>query len=285
MIKLGLTIQEFRGITPSTWVRMANAIGLPHIEFDHSVFDDVQAVLPHLQSSVTIHAPYFSDYGFDLGSVETRGSYAEKFLRNLQTYHKQLGVRGVVVHPPDDPNGDHETYFNRITAINVPIHLENMPTQSWDDFLKFYYNANSKLANSAGLCFDVPHSFIANGKQFLELPMRLIEELRSKRGYIHISGGDRYDDKHLPLTQGSASMLENFDHFIQDIHFQDTLVMELRPRNIDDLDGIFDSCVRMTNLLPWKRRIQMRLRINVGRRFVMRKARQLQVFHPSEEGE
>jgi sugar phosphate isomerase/epimerase len=247
---------------------MANAVGLPHIEFDHSIFDDVQAVIRHLQSSITIHAPYFSDYGFDLGSIETRGSYAEKFLKNLKTYHKQLGVRGVIIHPPDDPDGDHETYFNRLMRIKPPIHLENMPTQPWDDFLKFYHHANSKLAKNASLCFDVPHSFIANGKQFLELPERLKEELRSRQGYIHISGGDRHKDKHLPLTQGSAAMLENFDRFIQDIHFQGTLVMELRPRN---------------NFLPWKRKIQMRLRINIGRRFVMRKARQLQVFHPSEE--
>lgn len=274
MIKIGLTIQEFRGFPVSTWIRMSNVVGLPHIEFDLSAFDDIEVALPLLRSTITFHTPYFSDYGFDLGSVGSRASDAERYIRNLRIYQEKLQIRGVVVHPPDDPNGNYETYLNRLASISQPIHLENMPNQSWDDFLDLYQDIGSKLGRHVGLCFDVPHSFITNGAKFLELPDILLEELMSDRGYIHISGGNHNEDTHLPLTQGSLP-LEQFEQFVRRIRFHGTLVMELRPRTIYNFAGIFNSFIRMTKFIPWRRRFRMRIRIAVGSRFIMRKVRQL----------
>lgn len=273
-IKIGLTIQEFRGFPVSTWIRMGNVVGVSHIEFDLSAFDDIDVALPHLRSTITFHTPYFSDYGFDLSSIGPLASDAERYLRNLRVYQEQLRIRGVVFHPPDDPNGNYETYLKRLASISQPIHLENMPNQSWDDFLELYHDIGSKLGRHVGFCFDVPHSFITNGAKFLEVPDLLLKELMSNRGYIHISGGNRNEDTHLPLAQGSLP-LGQFEQFVRRIRFHGTLVMELRPRTIDDFAGIFDSFIQMTKFIPWRQRYQMRIRIAVGRRFIMRKVRQL----------
>ena len=210
----------------------------------------------------------------DLSSIESRGEKANKFIANIRTYSLQLDNKGVIIHPPDDPNGNQEIYLARLSEILNPIYLENMPNQSWDSFQKFYHNIHTQLQRSVGFCFDVPHSFISNGRKFLDIPESLMDLLASDLGYIHLSGGTQFEDRHLPLDQGSLPLAQ-FEDFIRKTRFRGTIVLELRPQNIDDINGILDSLVRMTKLLPWRQKLRMRSRIAIARRFIVRKAHQL----------
>ncbi len=272
MVKIGLTIQEFQGIPPSTWIRLTNAVGISHIEFDRSVFDDIESVLPKLKPNVTIHAPYCLDYGYDLSSVGTSGEKADLFIKQLQIFSQPLKVEGVVVHPPDDPDGSNEIFLKRINQINNPIFLENMPDQPWRDFIDFFTLVESKLNKHLGFCFDIPHSYIANGESLLDVPDHLLKELTTKRGYVHISGGMEDQDLHLPLNQGTLP-LSKILKFFQDINFQGTIVMELRPQKFEDINSIIDSYLIMMKLLPITQKIRFRLRLALGRRFVVNRAK------------
>ena len=61
MFKTGLTIQKLDNIQPSSFVKIANVMKLEHIEFDMTVFDDIENVLKIIKTKQTaIHAPYFA---------------------------------------------------------------------------------------------------------------------------------------------------------------------------------------------------------------------------------
>ena len=78
-----------------------------------------------------------------------------------------------------------------------------------DDFLEFFDTTQANVNNHMGMCFDIPHSFITNGSDFLKLPDGVLDHLTSPKGYIHISGGTTDEDTHYPLlTEGDLPFQE-----------------------------------------------------------------------------
>lgn len=267
--KTGLSIQAIMGLSPSNIVTLGSSIKLEHAEFDISVFSDIVKVIERLETKQTaIHAPYMEDYKMDLSS---RNAAVDNFINDVNQWKSDLNVIGVVVHPPIDAGGTLDLFYDRLEKIPFPF-LENMPYQTWNDFLEFLDNTKSNVSNKLGICFDIPHSYITNGEDFLDLPKDVLDQVKSKNGYIHISGGTRDEDTHFPLiTEGDIPFPE-VKTFLKEISFKGTVTMELAPRNFQDIEKILHSYAIMLGVST--RRIHQ-LMVKVKTPFIMRKISKL----------
>ena len=267
--KTGLTIQAIMGLTPSRLVALGSAVKLEHIEFDISVFSDIVKVVEDLKTEQTaIHAPYMEDYKLDLSS---RNSTVDKFITDVNQWKSDLNVIGVVVHPPIDAGGDLNLFYDRLEKIPLPF-LENMPYQSWDDFQEFFDTTRSNVSNKLGICFDIPHSYITNGDNFLDLPKEVLDHIKSKNGYIHISGGTRENDTHYSLLTEGDIPFSKVKEFLKDISFRGTVTMELAPRSLQEIEKILQSYAMMLSVAN-RRMHQFMVRIKTP--FIMRKISKL----------
>ena len=268
MFKVGLTIQKFGATHPSSLVKFAAIIRLDHIEFDISVFEDINAVIPALKSKQTaIHAPYYQDYKIDLSS---KNPEVDSFIENIIDYKKDLGIIGVIIHPPVDPKGDLHLYYQRLGRLPVLPLLENMPYQSWDQFLLQFNTTQDNIDQSLGFCFDIPHSYITNEDEFLNLPEPLINMLKQDSGYIHISGGNKNEDTHFALLSEGEMPIPPVKSFLRKLPFKGTITMELAPRNFNEFDKILRSYSQMLSIA---KRPLRRLENEIKRPFLMRKIR------------
>jgi len=233
--KTGLTILGVGKLKLSTSIKLINTMGLEHIEFDKSVFIDLENVKKVLTVQQTaIHAPFIPDYKFDLSSPLNE---VDQFVISIQKSKKDLNIIGVVVHPPEELN---ELFYDRLTQIPFPL-IENLPYQSWDNFLKFRDEVRENATKHFGFCFDIPHSFITNGNEFLNVPSEVLTALKKDSGYIHISGGDRLQDQHYPLITDGDLPFNKVKTFLKEINFTGTINMELVPRSLDDIPKMFKS--------------------------------------------
>ncbi|MFX0085731.1 MAG: TIM barrel protein [Candidatus Hodarchaeota archaeon] len=265
----GLTIQRLGKIHPSNFVKFASTIGLNHIEFDSSVFNDFEDVKKELRAKQTvIHAPYLEDYGFDLSSNKTE---ADTFIHKLIRAKDDLNIIGVVVHPPIDAGGSLDKFYERIEKIPFPL-LENMPYQSWTDFEEFFENTQANVSNNLGFCFDIPHSWITNGDRFLDLPKLCLDLLQKPSGYIHISGSTKNEDMHYPLLTNGDIPLKKVKQFLDEINFTGTITMELAPRSLEDIELILQSYMIM---LSFAGKTKHRLKVRFKSPFIKRKINQL----------
>ncbi len=265
----GLTIQQLGEIKTSSLVKFATAIGLNHIEFDPSVFTDLINVKKELKAKqIAIHSPFFEDYELDLSSNNKR---VDTFVESVVRAKKDLNIIGVVVHPPSDAGGSIDLFYERLEKLPFPL-LENMPYQTWDEFKEFFDGTLANVSNHIGFCFDIPHSWITNHNQFLDLPEFCYELLTQTSGYIHISGGTKDEDTHFTsLTEGDLP-IDKVKTFLKDIQFKGTVTMELAPRSLDEIDKIIHSYMIM---LDFAGKRMHKTKVKIKRPFIMRKVRRL----------
>ncbi len=268
--KTGLSIQTLGKVLPSSLVRLASVIGLEHIEFDLTVFHDLENVVSTLKTTqTTIHAPYVEDYGMDLSTQEKR---VDKFVENVIKTRKKLKTVGIIVHPPTDEKGSWEKFYERINKFPFLVFLENMQYQSWEEYIDFFETTKSNVGSQVGMCFDIPHSFITHGFNYLELPNQCLNLLRGKNGYIHISGTNRNEDTHFPLLTEGEMPIEPVKAFLKEIKFSGFLTMELAPKSLEEIDKVLRSYDLMLGISG--KRFH-RLKVKFKRPFLMKKIRQL----------
>ena len=243
-MKVGLTIQSIGGISILKYVRIANILGFEHYEFDPSVFDrdeDLEALSVLLSNkSVVLHAPYFNDWGYDFSS-QNQASKIETYLSYFTRYAELLKVRGMVIHPPLDPQGNAIYFLEILKRFPIPIYLENIPGQSWEGFQTWYFQTKAKIEvnQKINICFDMPHSFLTNGpKEFLNFPAVLLPEI----SYLHISDLSGTEDSHWPFkTPGGVLPLSQVKRFLQNNADQLTVNMEMRPAGNKGMINILRS--------------------------------------------
>jgi sugar phosphate isomerase/epimerase len=265
----GLTIQALGEISPSILVKIASAIDLKHIEFDISVFNDIGNVIDTLKAKqTTIHAPYVEDYGIDLS---TNNGEIDQFIENVIQMRKDLRIIGVIVHPPTDGSGSLDKFYDRIERLPFPL-LENMPYQSWEEHLEFYETTRSNVSNELGMCFDIPHSYITHGENYLNIPDACLELLRAPSGYIHVSGGTQFEDTHFPLLTDGDMPIDPIKKFLNDINFSGVVTMELAPRSLKDVGKIIQSYMLMLGIAGKRGH---KLKVMIKQPFIMRKVQRL----------
>lgn len=263
-----MTIQQIGEIPTSSFVGFANFLRLQHIEFDMSVYNDITNVIKKVNAkSVTIHVPYLSDYGMDLSS---NNSKVDELVTNINKYKEPLNVLGVVVHPPEDPKGDVNLFYDRLEKLPYPM-LENMPNLSWNNFTDLFNSTEEVISNELGFCFDIPHSFITNQEKFLELPSKFHDLVFSSKGYIHTSGGSRTEDTHFPLLTDGDIPFNLVKKFLKP--FTGIVTMELAPRNFIEIEKMIISYQMMLGVSS--RRLH-KLEVRFKRPLLMWKIRQLE---------
>ncbi|MFW9856933.1 MAG: TIM barrel protein [Candidatus Thorarchaeota archaeon] len=240
--RIGLTIQGLGELTPSTLIKLGNVIALEHIEFDVSVFTDLEDVKQVIKAKQTaIHAPYSPDYKYDLSFPSED---ADQLVTAILKAKADLNIIGVVVHSPKETN---DLFYERVSQLPFPL-LENIPNQSWDTFMAFRDKVRENSTKNFGYCFDIPHSFITNGDAFLDVPPEVMTSLKRKSGYIHISGGKRHHDQHFPLVTEGDIPFHEIKSFLKDIQFSGTVTMELVPRSLEDVSKMLKSYSIMLNV-------------------------------------
>ncbi len=268
-MKVGQTIQSLGQLKPSHIISMANFLGFEHLELDPTAFDDIEAVLPLVQKkSIILHAPYYFDWNFDLSSIK-QSEKVEKYMENLEIYANALGVLGIVVHPPMDPDKDEDYFLKNLDRIKITVLLENLPGQKLEDFKTWYLDTKSKTKANVGMCFDVPHSFLTHGKNDLfNIPEVLLPDLN----YIHISELDGVSDSHWPFgTEGGALPLDLFEKFLKRIKFKGTINMEMMPSGLEGIGNLIDSYLILKKFGPKLPYILKKIRISLLKPIIMKK--------------
>ena len=267
--RTGITIQAIGDLTPSNVVDLGMAINFRHIEFDPSVFTDISNVMKRLKTDqTTIHAPYMQDYHMDLSSQTPE---VDQLIENIIRWKSEMNIIGVVVHPPLDAGGTTDKFYDRLDRLPFPL-LENMPYQSWEEFLDFFNTTQANVNNPLGMCFDIPHSFITNGEHFLEVPEEILKHLTSPKGYIHISGGAAEEDTHYPLLTEGEMPFSEVKAFLERISFCGTVTMELYPRSFQDIDKILQSYILMLGIAKKRKD---KIIVQIKRPFIMRRINKL----------
>jgi sugar phosphate isomerase/epimerase len=248
-MKVGLTIQSLGAVKPSHLVKLVNIVGIDHIEFDPTVFEDLDDL--HIIStilgnkSVTLHAPFFMHWGYDLSSIH-QAEKVEQYLTHLEQYAGALKAHSVVVHPPLDPEGDQAYFIKNLNRIPITVYLENMPGQRLADFATWYFATKAQTTAKTEICFDVPHSFLTHGTDGLfDLDDRLLPDLN----YIHISELTAHEDNHWPFgTPGGELPFDQFHAFVKRIGFDGTINMEMLPADLDGIKNLLGSFLKLLKL-------------------------------------
>lgn len=241
-MSIGLTIQAIKGFTPSQLTSILKILGINHIEYDPSIFFDLEDLkecanmIKH--QSIVIHAPYFSDWSFDLSS-KLQSEKVDDFLNNLNAYGDVLKIHSVVVHPPKDPNADAQFFQKTLNSIQQKVLLENLPGQTWEEFSKWYFDIKKTSSSTIQMCFDIPHSLLTHGKdKIYDIPEELLKEIT----YIHISDLNGSEDSHWPFfTEGGQLSLKEVQKFLRKLQFVEHINMEMRPVTKKDMVNIVKS--------------------------------------------
>lgn len=268
-IKVGQTIQKVGEVKSSHFMKMVNLLGFEHVEFDPTVFDDIEATIPTIgKHSVVLHAPFHSWWGYDLSSLK-QAEKVEAFMKNVEKYAQQLKAHSIVVHPPMDPEGDNDYFLENLNRLSLTIYLENLPGQKLSDFEQWYLETKAKTTTRTEICFDVPHSFLTHGKdELFNIPETLISDIN----YIHISELSSDKDCHWPFgTPGGELPFEKFVVFLQRIHFNGIINMEMMPADLQGIENLIGSYLKLKKLGNKFDYLLKKIRIELVKPILMKK--------------
>ena len=229
-MKLGMTLEPFKGVTVKKLLLLMHLLSVEHLEINFTMMDYIEGFSKHLDRiTTTFHLPIYARCNYDLSSRNNRSNKkVEEIIAFVNKNSESMNLQYVLSHPPEDPEADYDLYLDRISEINAPIVLENIPYQEEEDFVDFYFNtkdrANCKIA---GFAFDGPHRYVSKSSgNWLDLSKELINELE----YIHVSDCTRTTDLHLPLGLAEFPITEFFQ-FLKNANYNGIILQEILPTN------------------------------------------------------
>ena len=240
-MKLGMTIESFEGISAGKLVSLARIIMLDHIEINVRIIPDVEEVINNLgKMTTTFHLPIFGVEGYDPGA---KGKKNEERMKEVITfinnYKNDLNLIFTLSHPPETADSTFELLIDRLQQIETPIVLENIPGQSDEDFVDFYFKAKDILGKQlAGHAIDAPHRFVTDWKNWLNIPKELLKEIV----YVHITDCSKEEDSHLPLGLGEMPFNDFFE-LLKKNGYQGVINQEIKPKGLDQIEEILNSCL------------------------------------------
>lgn len=272
MLRIGTSLREFLGVPPHVWLELANILRFNHIEFDSSVFfGDLVKLIDLIGVKTTaVHLPYFDDSCWDLSSKGVNTKF-NRLVSGINKYQNQLRIEWLIVHPPEDPNPDWLLYYDRLSQFEIPVLLENIKTQDFNEFREIYKDLKNLLKDRLGFCFDFVHSFLAN-QEFLNLPANLYSDLQ----YIHLNDtNSKESDSHFPLGNGILPLDQVFN-FLKQIRFDGIINLEIKPRNIMDAMSIIDSYLLICRKFHLRKYLLTKTRLVFMRPVLKRKLKTLE---------
>jgi len=273
-MRVGTTIQEAWGVPPQTWMNFVNILRFEHVEFSYHVFlGDPAKLIGQIGTKTTgIHLPYYDEIGWDFFSKHAEEPF-EELATQINAYKRDLQVKWMVIHPPEDPDPDWYLFFNRVKQIGeeATILLENINSQDFIEFTEIYQKIKEQLGDQLGFCFDVAHSYMIND-QFLDIPEELINDLQ----YIHFQDtSSRESDDHLPLGAGVIP-LNQVIYFLKRIQFQGIINFEIKPKSTLDVMKIIDSYLYILKRFQVRKYLQTKTRLVFIKPILKRKLKSLE---------
>lgn len=273
-MRVGTTIKEAWGVPPYTWMNFVNALRFEHVEFSSHVFlGDPEKLIEQIGTkTAAVHLPYYDESGWDFFSKHADESF-EKLATQLNTYKRDLQVKWMVLHPPEDPDPDWDLFFKRVKHIGgeAIILLENINSQKFIEFIEIYRKIKEQLGDQLGFCFDVAHSYMIND-QFLDIPEELIIDLQ----YIHLQDtSSRNTDDHIPLGAGVIPLDQVID-FLKRMQFHGIINFEIKPKAMIDVMRIIDSYLYILKRFQVRKYLQTKTRLVFIKPMLKRKLKRLE---------
>ncbi len=248
-MKIGMTIEPIKGVSIKKILFLLQIIGLNHLEINTTIIPMVSELIQGLRkTTTTFHLPIYSRFQYDIGSTEKKfQNLIEKTIEFVNKFKKQLNLKYVLTHPPEDPNSTNDSLIGRLEKFDAQILIENIMGQSDENFMEFYFEVKDRLGKKlAGHAIDAPHRYVNDNENWLNIPNELLKEIK----YVHISDCTKKEDLHLPL--GCAKLPYNdFFSLLKEINFNGILLQEIIP-SINQATSVLDSI--LYSIKPFSKR-------------------------------
>ncbi|MEA2071398.1 MAG: TIM barrel protein [Asgard group archaeon] len=272
-MKLGMTIQPFKGIPASKFIPFARVASLDHLEINPKILPEIPEILPKLKPyTTTFHLPIYGIEGYDFGSKSKKfEKNKEIIIKTLNSYKAELNLLYTLAHPPEAPDSSKKRLLKKLAEIKTPIILENIPGQTDEDFLAFYNEAKDYLGSQlAGHAIDGPHRYLTYKDKWLDIPEELLNEIV----YIHITDCTATEDSHLALGLGKLPF-NDFFTFLKDINYVGVINQEIVPRDFD-LGKILDSCLYCVKPFSKGRYFRLKIKYSIIKPFLRQKLKKME---------
>lgn len=260
---VGLTIDRFKGISPSVFLIIVRKLGVEFIEITNSVFDDLPDFIENLGIIKTgFHLPNHHDAGFDFSSKE-RDSEIKKLIHLINRHHEELHIQYCLSHPPESQrSGRSEAEMIRYLLDNLkllepPIILENVQGWNQTKFEQFYLQAKDFLgAQLVGQCFDAPHYFLQG-----EDPIEFLKNTNGEIQFIHLSDCRKGYDAHLPFGLSGELPIDEILDTLKQQDFKGFINLELLPRKIADIKPLINSYLKVVGIFDRVKYFKTKIRL------------------------
>lgn len=272
MIKVGFTIESYKGLEPSFLLSVVKYFGVEFVEITKTVFDEVNRVIPRMQGiQAGFHLPLVHDDGWDFSCSDYQ-SEIDEVIDNINQYREQLHIVHCISHPPEpwNSNSPQNTSFDlllhNLGRLEVPVFLENVPHGPYDDYLMMYERAKTELGNQfLGMCYDGPHYFISGTD-----PIARLAELDGKIGCVHLSDCHPDDDAHLPFDVGGEFPTDQVLEQLKRMNFDGYINLEIRPRSLHDFSAVINSYLKVLKPLRKGKYLRTKARLMLLRPLIRR---------------
>lgn len=262
-VRIGFTIEHFKGISPAVLISLSRLLGLEFVEITRSAFDDVDRVIRNLKGIRTgFHLPLLHDDNWDFSCIEQQEKI-ERLLAKINTYKDDLNIEYCVTHPPEpyyatEPcRTSSDFLISNLQKLHTPIFLENVRGQTMEDFMVLYKNAKEALGEKLlGICFDAAHSYLRN----LD-PVAQIETLNGYVGCVHLSDCLPGEDAHLAFGLGGVLPVADILNTIKEMHYRGFVTLEILPRSLDDLEPAIASYLTVLRTLRPRKYLTTKIRM------------------------
>jgi len=244
---VGLTIDRFKGISPTVFLIIVRKMGIEFVEITKSIFDDLPDFIENLGTIQTgFHLPNHHDAGFDFSSQE-RDPEIKDLIRLINRHHQELHVQYCLSHPPESQqSGRSEAemisyLLNNLKLLEPPIILENV--QGWEQakFEQFYSQAKDFLGKQLiGQCFDAPHYFLQG-----EDPVEFLRSTNGEIQFMHLSDCRKGYDAHLPFGLSGELPIDEILRTLKRQDFKGFINLELLPRKVADIKPLIKSYLKV----------------------------------------
>lgn len=272
---IGLTIDRFRGIAPSTLLKLARLVGVNFVEITHSVFDDLPAVLAELGPiKCGFHLPNYGDHGIDF-SHESFKNEINQLIENVNNYHQHLHVQYCLAHPPEGhptlskAKNANSYLFDNLRKLRPPVIIENIQSMSFEEFQAFFEMAKDELGDKLiGQCYDPAHYFVGG-----EDPLAVLDRMKFPIATVHLSDCRADKDSHLPFNMGGVLPVNAIINKLYHMKYRNSINLELLPRSLDELDSIVASYLTVVRRFHPVRYLITRARMSMLLPLLQRKLR------------
>ena len=269
---VGVTVSKFEGMMPSSLIRRLRFLGMNFFELNASIFSEIDKVAASVGSIKTsFHLPLIAENGWDFSCSDFQNEI-DTAIETLNSYRDKLNIQHVVCHPPEDLeetkklNSSLDVLIKNLDKLDLPIHLENVPSIDLEAFQDIYSKAKESLGDKLdGICFDAPHFFIRGFD-----PIEKFNSLNGNISSIHLS--DCLDDKdeHIPFESGGTLPVHEFLQAVRNSKFNRSITLEIRPTSLSDLDSYISSYLTTLQYVNTKKYAVTKLRILALRPFIKR---------------